>query len=289
MKHHATRPHAARIAQACRRLEADDPPGLAQLAAEAGLSPGHFQRVFRRAVGVTPKQYAGARRAQRLCTNLRNGARVTDALLDAGYGSLGRAYEATGARLGMTPSRYRAGGLGEHIRYTAAACSLGAVAIGATGRGLAAIELADTPSAAAERVCARFPRATLEPAEDALAAAVAAVVAKVDDPAAATLDLPLDIRGTGFQERVWRALQAIPAGATRSYGEIARAIGRPGAARAVGRAVAANRLAVAIPCHRAVPAAGGTGGYRWGSERKRALLEREADANKPDSDDSRSA
>lgn len=270
-----TSTHAAAVARACRRLESDDPPPpLAELAAEAGLSPGHFQRVFRRVVGVTPKQYEGARRAGRLRDNLRTGDSVTDAILDAGYGSLGRAYEATDARLGMTPTRYRAGGAGEHIRYTAAPCSLGAVGIGATARGLAAIELADDPATAAARVCERFPRASLEAADGALAELVARVVAKIDAPASEP-DLPLDIRGTAFQERVWRALRAIPAGETRTYGEIARALGQPTAARAVGRAVGSNRLAVAIPCHRAVPADGGAGGYRWGRERKRALLARE--------------
>ncbi|MDZ7747542.1 MAG: methylated-DNA--[protein]-cysteine S-methyltransferase [Halofilum sp. (in: g-proteobacteria)] len=174
-------------------------------------------------------------------------------MLDAGYGSLGRAYEASGARLGMTPTRYRAGGAGEQLRCTAAPCRLGAVGIGVTARGLAAIELADTPEAALARVRERLPRAALEPADAALADTVAAVVAKIDAPGQA-VELPLDIRGTAFQERVWRALQAIPAGTTRTYGEIARALGQPGAARAVGRAIAANRLAVAIPCHRAVPA-----------------------------------
>jgi len=277
--------HTQLVAAACRRLETSQcSPRVGELAAEAGLSPGEFHRVFRRVAGVTPGQYAAACRAARLQQGLRTGARVTQAILDAGYGSLGRAYEATSGRLGMTPSRYGAGGPGETIRHAATECHLGAVAIGVTERGLAAIELADTPEAALERLRTRFPEAHLQTAEHELADLLAQVVHKIDRPAS-DLDLPLDIRGTAFQERVWRALQAIPAGETRTYGDIARTIDHPQAARAVGSAVAANSLAVAIPCHRVLPANATVGQYRWGSDRKRRLLAREARQTAGDPED----
>jgi AraC family transcriptional regulator of adaptative response/methylated-DNA-[protein]-cysteine methyltransferase len=272
----ATYTHAHRIEEACRALENLDPaPGIPELAARAGLSTRHFRRLFRDLVGIPPARYAAACRASRLKAELRRTGDVTAAMLTAGYGSTARAYAAAPTRLGMTPTRYRAGGAGTCIRYTTAPCLLGAVGIGVTDRGIAAIELADTPEEAAARVRARFPRADHQLAEGELAETVARVVSRVDAPGS-PVELPLDIRGTAFQESVWRALQAIPPGETRTYGEIALAIGRPGASRAVGRAVGANRHAVAVPCHRAVPADGTLGQYHWGSRRKRALLDRES-------------
>jgi len=277
--------HAAMIAAACRRLENEDPaPDLASLAADAGLSRWHFQRVFRRTVGITPKQYAGAVRSGRLQTALGAGQPVTEAILDAGYGSLGRAYEDTGARLGMTPSAYRDGGRGERIRTACAPCTLGWVGIAVTDRGIAAIELADSAGEATQRMRRRFPRAAIEADDEALADLVSRVAHRVDRPGRGR-DLPLDIRGTAFQQRVWAELRAIPAGTTATYGEIARRLGAPGSARAVGRAVASNPLAVAVPCHRAVRADGGLGGYHWGTERKRMLLTREAAGSAPETDE----
>jgi len=267
--------HAAAVTRACRRLEHEDPaPGYAALAAEAGLSAGHFQRLFRSLVGITPKQYAQEQRRRRLADTLPGSPSVTDGLLAAGFGSLGRAYETTGEHLGMTPSRYRAGGAGERVHHATAACSLGWVGIGITRRGIAAIELADDAEQATARVRAHFPRADLRPI-DAAARALLDDVIRLVDTSRTDAPLPLDIRGTAFQRKVWQALRTLRPGETASYAEIARRIGRPGAARAVGRAIGANPLAVAVPCHRAVRADGSLGGYRWGLERKRTLLERE--------------
>jgi len=278
-------PHAAAVAAACRRLEREDPaPGLADLAADAGLSRWHFQRVFRRIVGVSPKQYASAVRAGRLREALAAAHPVTEALLDAGYGSLGHAYEDSASRLGMTPTTFRAGGRGEHIRTACATCALGWVGIGVTDRGIAAIELADSRADADARLRARFPRARIEADGGALADLVQAVARRVERPGD-DAELPLDIRGTAFQQRVWAELQAIPPGRTASYRAIARRLGVPRAARAVGRAVAANPLAVAVPCHRAVRSDGGLGGYRWGEARKRTLLARESEVTPHEDND----
>lgn len=269
-------PRREAIAVACRRLEHEDPPPTsAVLAADAGLSAWHFQRAFKAIVGITPKQYADARRDGRLREALRSGASVTDAVYAAGFGSGSRVYERADARLGMTPGRYRSGGAGVTLRCATAVSTLGTVGVAASDRGIAAIELADDERAAMERIRARFPRADLCRADDALADLVRRTVALVEAPAA-DVTLPLDIRGTAFQQRVWHALGAIPPGRTASYAEIARSIGRPTAARAVGRAIASNPLAVAVPCHRAVRGDGTPGGYHWGEDRKRALLAREA-------------
>lgn len=268
-------PRREAITAACRRLEHEDPPPAAVLAAQAGLSPWHFQRTFKAVVGLTPKQYADAWREDRLRRALRSGARVADAVYAAGFGSSSRAYERASARLGMTPGRYRAGGTGVVLRCAVAASTLGTVGVAASDRGIAAIELADDERAAMGRIRARFPQARLQRADTGLAELVHRTVALVEAPAA-DVTVPLDIRGTAFQQRVWRALGAIPPGRTASYSEIARRIGRPTAARAVGRAIASNPLAVAVPCHRAVRADGTPGGYRWGQARKLALLAREA-------------
>jgi len=263
------------IRRACGLLDADDAPRLDAVAREIGLSRFHFQRVFRRMTGVTPGEYLRARRAERFRTRLASGATVTAATHDAGYGSSSGA--SASDALGMTPSRYRAGGRGERLTYATAACSLGRVLVATTERGVCAIELGDDDDAVIAALGRHVPNADLRRDDSALLATVDAVVALVDDPAA-PFGLPLDVRGTAFQQRVWNALRAVRPGAPVSYTTLARAVGSPQAAQAVGAACAANRLAVAIPCHRAVREDGGLAGYRWGLERKRALLARERGA-----------
>jgi AraC family transcriptional regulator of adaptative response/methylated-DNA-[protein]-cysteine methyltransferase len=268
---------AATVAASCRQLElAEDEPSLKELAARAGLSPHHFHRLFRRITGVTPKAYASAHRQARVQRRLSEGAAVTDAIYDSGFNSSGRFYEVSGAILGMTPSRYRAGGQHERIRYGFGPCSLGVVAVAATDRGICAILLGD---AAATLLCdlrARFPKAVLEAAGRDFEEALGQVVALVDHPErTGSLGLPLDIRGTAFQRRVWEVLRRIPPGRTLSYKEVAVQLGNPAAVRAVAGACAANALAVAIPCHRVIATDGGLAGYRWGTERKRRLLDQE--------------
>lgn len=270
---------AKRVAAACRRIETaietgEEPPGLAALAEEAGLGPHHFHRVFKRALGVTPGAYAAAHRANRLRSALPEAATVTAACYDAGYGSSGRLYAEAPGTLGMTPTAYRAGGAGSEIRFAVGECSLGAILAAATEKGVCAILLGDDPDALVRELQDRFAKARLVGADAGFEATVAKAVGMVEAPAAAP-GLPLDIRGTAFQRRVWEALRAIPAGETRSYTEVAANLGVPGAVRAVARACAANPLAVAIPCHRVVRLDGDLAGYRWGVERKRALLKRE--------------
>jgi AraC family transcriptional regulator of adaptative response/methylated-DNA-[protein]-cysteine methyltransferase len=268
--------HAPAIQAALRLIAAaETPPGLEALAAAAGLSPHHFHRVFKQAVGLTPKAYTDARRAQRTRAALPRAASVTQAFYDAGFNSSGRFYAASEAMLGMAPARFRAGGAGETIRFATSRCSLGAILVAATPAGLCAILLGDDPASLAAELAARFPRAALAAGDAAFESLVAQVVAFMDDPAG-QLDLPLDVRGTAFQHRVWTALRAIPPGRTESYTALAARAGAPGAVRAVASACAANPLAVAIPCHRAVRQDGGLAGYRWGLDRKRALLKREA-------------
>lgn len=272
---------AALIAKACRTLEQAVEAGteelrLADLAAQAGLSPHHFHRMFRRVAGVTPKSYAAAQRQRRVQDGLAAGSRVTETIYDAGFNSSSRFYEAAPGMLGMTPTAYRKGGAGEVVWSAMGRCSLGGVLVAATERGVCAILLGDDPAVLAKDLKARFPSARLVDPAPGFAEWVAKVVRFVDDPARADrLDLPLDIRGTTFQRRVWEALQAIPAGRTASYAEVANRLGMPRAVRAVAGACAANALAVAIPCHRVVGSDGRLTGYRWGVERKRRLLERE--------------
>ena len=267
--------HATAIAAVCRAIEeADEAPSLAALAEAAGMSPYYFHRVFKASTGVTPKAYASARRAARLRAGLEQGERVTDAIFDAGYGSSSRFYEHASERLGMTPAAFRDGGRDAVLRFAVGRCSLGAIIVAASERGIAAIELGDDPQQLVEGLQDRFPRATLIGGDEGFEALVAKVVGFVEAPASG-LDLPLDVRGTAFQERVWRALRAIPAGRTATYTEIAVAIGMPKAVRAVAQACGANPAAIAIPCHRVVRTDGSLSGYRWGVERKRALLERE--------------
>lgn len=267
---------AAMVAAACRAIEdAEDAPDLAALAAGAGCSPSHFHRTFRRVAGVTPKAYAAARRQARVQQGLAEGAAVTEAIYGAGFNSSGRFYAGASAMLGMTPSRYRAGGAGEAIRYGLGPCSLGTVLVALAERGVCAILLGDDGAALVADLHGRFPHAIVTDGGPDAAAAVRAVAAAVEQPGAA-FPLPLDIRGTAFQRRVWEVLQAIPPGQTLGYAAVAARLGQPGAARAVAAACAANPLAVAVPCHRVVAAGGGLAGYRWGVARKAALLRREA-------------
>ncbi|RXF74285.1 bifunctional DNA-binding transcriptional regulator/O6-methylguanine-DNA methyltransferase Ada [Hansschlegelia zhihuaiae] len=267
---------AATVAEACRFIErAEEAPSLAALARRAGVSPFHFHRQFKAATGVTPKAYAAAERAKRVREGLAGrSASVTEAIYDAGFNSNGRFYESSDEMLGMTPSDYRAGGAGAVIRHAVAESSLGAILVAASQRGVCAILLGDDSAALARDLRGRFPRAELIGGDRDFQRLVAEVVRFVEQPALG-LGLPLDIRGTAFQQRVWRALREIPAGETASYAEIAEAIGAPQAVRAVAGACAANALAVAIPCHRVVRTDGALSGYRWGVERKRALLAKE--------------
>ncbi|MBV9655640.1 MAG: bifunctional DNA-binding transcriptional regulator/O6-methylguanine-DNA methyltransferase Ada [Acetobacteraceae bacterium] len=267
---------AATVAAACRAIEAaETTPPLDRLAAAAGLSPSHFHRLFRRATGTTPRAYARAHRAAKIRTALGESASVTEAIYGAGYGSSSRFYEASDGLLGMTPTAFRAGGAGTGIRFAVGACSLGAILVAESDRGVCAITLGDDPDALVRALQDRFPNATLAGGDPLFEARVALVVGCVEAPGLGT-DLPLDIRGTAFQQRVWAALRQIPSGATASYGEVARLLGQPQAVRAVAAAVAANPLAVLIPCHRVIRTGGGLSGYRWGVDRKRALLAREA-------------
>lgn len=268
--------HAIMVAAACRAIEqAETMPTLEQLARASGLSPFHFHRVFKAVAGVTPKQYAGALRSARVRAELAGGRSVTEAIFDAGYNASSHFYEQSNEVLGMTPSRYRAGGTDSAIRFAVGECSLGSILVAQSERGVCAILLGDDPDALARDLQDRFPRASLVGDDPDYERLVAQVVGFIDAPGIG-LDLPLDVRGTAFQQRVWQALREIPVGSTASYSEIARRIGRPGATRAVAGACASNMLAVAIPCHRVVRRDGALSGYRWGVERKRALLAREA-------------
>lgn len=268
--------HAALVATLCRRLEvADAPPRLADLAAQAGLAAHHLQRVFKAVTGLSPRAWFEARRAERLRDGLATSATITDALLDAGYPASSRFYEQADAVLGMTPGRWRQGGAGETIRFGVGQCRLGAILVAATARGLCAIALGDEPAQLVAELEARFPRAALVGGDADFESWMAQVIGFVDAPQLG-LALPLDLRGTAFQLRVWQALRAIPPGHTLSYTQLAERLGLPKSVRAVASACAANPLAVAIPCHRVVRADGALAGYRWGLARKRALLDQEA-------------
>lgn len=270
--------NAARVAQACRLIEESETlPSLAELAGAAGFSPGYFHRLFKAQTGLTPKAYAEARRAERVREGLAEGQSVTATLYDAGFSSSGRFYEKTAGMLGMTPSKYRAGGADEEIRFAVGQSSLGAILVASSERGVAAILMGEDPDALVRELQDRFAKARLIGADAEYEQLVAQVVGFIEAPGIG-LDLPLDVRGTAFQQRVWRALREIPPGRTVSYSELAQAIGAPRAVRAVASACAANNLAVAIPCHRVVRNDGALSGYAWGVERKRSLIEREAAA-----------
>lgn len=268
--------HGAKISVACRLIEeAEDPPRLRELARAVDLSPYHFHRIFKSVLGITPKDYAAAHRHKRLRAGLGSGASVTEALYDAGFNSSSRFYAVSSKVLGMTPTDFRKGGADAEIRYAVGQCSLGYVLVASSAKGVCAILLGSDPKTLRGDLGRQFPRARLIEADKGFRRLMAKAIALVEDPRA-RLDLPLDIRGTAFQHRVWEALRRIPPGTTASYAEIAKAIGAPKAARAVAGACAANRIAVAIPCHRAVKTGGALSGYRWGAKRKRALLAKEA-------------
>jgi AraC family transcriptional regulator of adaptative response/methylated-DNA-[protein]-cysteine methyltransferase len=266
---------ATLIASICRTIErAETPPSLAELAGAANLSPSYLQRTFKAVTGVSPREYAAAHRNERVRDSLQQKSSVTQAIFDAGFNSSGRFYERSTQLLGMTPARYRDGGAGETIRFAVGESQLGSVLVASSERGVVAILLGDDPDALVRDLQDRFARATLVGGDREYERLVARVVGFVENPRIG-LDLPLDVRGTAFQQRVWNALQAIPVGSSVSYSEIASRIGAPKAARAVAAACAANALAVAIPCHRVVRADASAGGYAWGVHRKRMLAERE--------------
>jgi AraC family transcriptional regulator of adaptative response/methylated-DNA-[protein]-cysteine methyltransferase len=271
--------HAALVAKACRIIEAsEEVPSLPQLAGAIGRSPAYFHRVFKAVTGLTPKDYAVAHRAKKIRHGLAQGSAcgstVTAAIYEAGFNSSGRFYEKATEMLGMTPSRYRAGGANEEIMFAVGETSLGAVLVASSRKGVVSILLGDEPDALVRNLQDRFPKAHLVGGDRDYETLVARVVGFVEAPRIG-LDLPLDVRCTAFEQRVWRALKEIPAGETVSYAEIARRIGSPRAVRAVASACAANNLAIAIPCHRVVRHDGALSGYAWGAERKRELLERE--------------
>jgi len=270
--------NAILVEKACRLIErSEETLSLEKLADAAGLSAGYFHRLFKATTGLTPKDYAAAHRASRVREELTKRHTVTQAIYDAGFSSSGRFYEKSTEMLGMTPTRYREGGTNEEIRFAIGQSSLGAILVASSEKGVVAILITDDPDKLARDLQDRFPKARLVGADREYEALVARVVGLVEAPALG-VDLPLDIRGTAFQQRVWKALRKIPAGKTATYADIAARIGLPKAVRAVASACAANRLAVAIPCHRVVRSDGSLSGYAWGVERKRKLLQAEAGA-----------
>ncbi|PIB55084.1 bifunctional DNA-binding transcriptional regulator/O6-methylguanine-DNA methyltransferase Ada [Pseudomonas sp. 2995-1] len=268
---------AQRVADACRHIEqADIPPNLNTLATLAGLSPFHFHRIFKAVTGLTPKGYASAHRSQKVRNGLKAKQTVTNALYDAGFNSNSRFYESADQLLGMKPSDYKAGGTNSAILFAVGECSLGSILVAQSSRGVCAILLGDEPDQLVRDLQDQFPNADLVGADHNFEQLIAHVVGFIEAPALG-LDLPLDLRGTAFQQRVWQALRDIPVGDTASYGQIAERIGAPKSFRAVAQACGANCLAVAIPCHRVVRSNGDLSGYRWGVERKQQLLDRERD------------
>jgi AraC family transcriptional regulator of adaptative response/methylated-DNA-[protein]-cysteine methyltransferase len=264
------------VARVCRYIEThlDEPLTLDVLAAQSGIGPHRLLRAFRRALGITPRQYADAVRMGAVKKHLRRGRNVTTALYAAGFGSSSRLYERASAHLGMTPATYRRGGAGMRIRYTTAACPLGRVLVAATHRGISALFLGDTDRPLEKALREEFPNAEIRSDANGLKKWVQAILRHLEGRKP-QLDLPLDVVATAFQRRVWEALRRIPYGSTRTYSEIARQLGRPRAVRAVARACATNPASVVIPCHRVVREDGALAGYRWGLKFKRALLERE--------------
>lgn len=270
--------NAKKVAEACRFIErSEETPPLEQLAAHVGLSVYHFHRTFKAITGVTPNEYAAARRSNRVRDSLKKGDTVTDAIYGAGFNSSSRFYENSNGVLGMTPSKFRAGGIDTDIFFAIGECSLGSILVAQSEKGVCSISIGNDPAVLIQDLQDRFLKANLKGGEKRYEELVAQVVGLIENPGAG-IDLPLDIRGTAFQQRVWKALQQIPPGTTATYGDIAVRIGMPKAIRAVAQACGANALAVAIPCHRVIRNDGSLAGYRWGVERKRALLEREARA-----------
>jgi AraC family transcriptional regulator, regulatory protein of adaptative response / methylated-DNA-[protein]-cysteine methyltransferase len=266
---------AALVAKACAFIEASDQaPSLGEVATAVGLSPGYLHRLFKASTGLTPKHYAAANQARRVRVRLAEGQAITASLYDAGFNSSGRFYEKSTDMLGMTPSRFRDGGARETIRFAVGQSSLGAILVASSVKGVAAILLGDDPDRLVQDLQRSFPKAELIGADAEYEQFVSRVVGLVEAPGLG-LDLPLDVRGTAFQQRVWKALQQVPAGTTATYADIARKIGAPTSTRAVAAACAANRIAVAIPCHRVIRQDGSLSGYHWGVERKRSLIDRE--------------
>lgn len=264
------------VTRACRKIaESEEELSLGELAVEIGRSPSYFHRIFKAATGLTPKDYAAAQRLTRVRRGLTSGGTITEAIYDAGFNSSSRFYEKSNDMLGMTPSKYRAGGTNERIKFAVGETYLGAILVASTKKGVAAILLGDDPDELVRDLQDRFPKAHFIGGDRDFEKLVAQVVGFVEAPKIG-LKLPLDIRGTAFQERVWKALQEIPPGTTVSYSEIARRIGAPNSARAVAAACAANNLAVAIPCHRVVRNNGSLSRYAWGVARKQSLIDREA-------------
>lgn len=276
-----TADHVALVGRACRHIDArlegdgDTVVTLAELGRHCAMSPWHLQRLFKRIMGVTPRQYADARRLERFKAGLQQGNGVASATYEAGFGSSSRVYERAGPALGMTPAAYAKGGRGAEIAYALAESPLGRMLVAATPRGVCFVALGERDATLVDKLRREYPAAAAIARDDrALGQTVAAILGMLDG-AAPHAGLPLDIRATAFQRRVWEELSRIPAGETRSYGEIAAALGQPAAQRAVGRACASNPVPILIPCHRAVRQDGGLGGYRWGAARKRRLLARE--------------
>lgn len=269
-----------RVRKVCELIARDlgEPLSLKRLAECVHVSPFHLQRSFKAIVGLTPKEFQEAERLKALKARLKDGASATEAIYDAGFGSASRVYERVDTRLGMTPRQYRRGGKGLTISYATAPTPLGLLAIGATDRGICFIQFGESEGELERRLAAEYPQARREPMPDSRREAFAAWMRALGEYLQGRqkqLDLPLDVRGTAFQMQVWRYLQTIPYGEVQSYAEVARGIGRASAARAVAGACAHNTLALAIPCHRVIRGSGELGGYRWGLERKRALIDRE--------------
>jgi AraC family transcriptional regulator of adaptative response/methylated-DNA-[protein]-cysteine methyltransferase len=270
--------NAAKIAKVCHLIEkSEESPNLSELAKYAGMSVFYFHRTFKAITGLTPNDYAAAHRAHRVRASLGESNSVTDAIDDAGFNSNSRFYETSNEVLGMTPTNFRAGGAHTDIHFAIGECSLGSILVATSERGVCSILIGEDPVLLMQNLQDQFPKANLIGDESGYEDLVAKVVGLIEKPGVG-LNLPFDIRGTAFQQRVWKALQQIPVGSTASYADIAQQIGMPKAARAVAQACGANALAVAIPCHRVVRNDGAVSGYRWGVERKRALLDREAHA-----------
>ncbi len=253
----------------------EEPCTLAALSDHVGVSPYHLQRTFKRVMGITPRQYAEARRVGRLKASLRKGRNVAEALYEAGYGSSSRLYERSDARLGMTPATYRRGGEAMHINYTIVDCGLGRLLVGATERGVCGVSLGDSDGTLEAFLRSEYPNAEISRDENGRLSRWVSGIVKHLSGRQPRIEVPVDVEATAFQWRVWEALKAIPYGVTRTYSQVARSLGRPTATRAVARACATNPVAVVIPCHRVIREDGGLGGYRWGLDRKRAMIDQE--------------